>query len=689
VTARARLALALMALLALVIFAYAPVKHGVLLLEDHSLVQTNPLVSKGTVRQIFSQPFGTNHPLSEARPVYYRPLTVLSLRADFGMGGQLPQPPYHGTNLLLHLGAVVALVMTARRLGASATASMMAALVWSLAPRSTEAVAWISGRADLLAALFGIAAVGAWPWYGDEKKGARARAALAAVALLLALLSKEVGIAAAAAMAVGTVLATPGKARERIGRAAPKLAVLGIPLAVYAVMRAMATRGATSVLVPLGAEARARVALETLGRYVEMTLDPWHPATSIGLLGELDVARAILGAVVLAGSSALVARAFLRRRRGGGDAGDAGDAGAAGAAGDAVHAADAAPPPSAGLAPRAVGTGAAAALGLASLALVVHVVPIAVVAAVAADHLLYLPLAGLALALAVASSALSPRGQKIAGGAALALGMTFVPVTRARALEYTDDIAFRVAAAEHAHPHNPAAKAGLANALRADAELDIACRLHASAARTLQQRGAAAIPRYVRALESTGNCYEMLSAYDRAAAVYALLLRLRPNSGRLHMEIGFLYLHTLDFEEAEASLQRALALDPSLEAARKALAALPGTRAAIARFATEDAKQADAIGWARLLTALGRVSDATKVWSEIVLDPTSPDWQASNGIDFVMANADIETARRAGEAYYARNTADISVARRLLTKRLAHQKTIDALRPRLEALAAQ
>jgi tetratricopeptide (TPR) repeat protein len=670
-----------MVLLALVTFVYTPVKRGVLLLEDHSLVQMNPLVSKGTTRQIFSAPFATNNPLSEARPVYYRPLTVLTLRADFGMGGQGPVP-YHGTNLLLHLCGVVALVLTARRLGAGPTASMLAALLWSLAPRSTEAVAWISGRADLLAALFGIAAVGLWPWYGDEKadekKGARVRAAMAAVAVLLALLSKEVGIAAAVAIAVGTVTGTPGKGRMRIRRAARKLGVLGIPLAVYAVMRLMATHGATPVLPPLGAEARARTALETLGRYVEMTLDPWHPATSIGLVGEVDVARATLGTLVLLGPLSLVGRAVLRRRRGGADAGDAGDA------------ADAAPLlPSSQPAPRTVGIATAAALWIASLALVVHVVPIVVVAAVAADHLLYLPLAGLALALAVASSALSRRAQKIAGGAALALGVTFVPLTRARALDYTDDIAFRVAAAEHAHPHNASAKTGLANALRADAEFDIACRLHASAARMLQQRGTAAIPRYVRALESTGNCYEMLSAYDRAAAVYALVLTLRPNSGRLHMEIGLLYLHTFDLDEGEASLKRALALDPSLEAARQALAALPDTRAAVARFATDEAKRADPIGWARLLTALGRVSDATKVWSEIVLDPKSPDWQASNGIDFVMANADIETARRAGEAYYARNTADISVARTLLKKRLAHQKTIDALRPRLEALAAQ
>lgn len=669
-TGRARLALALMALLALVAVVYAPVERGVLLLDDHALVGSNPLVSSGTVRAIFSQPFATTNPLTESRPVYYRPLTVLSLRGDFMMGGG-DADAYHVTNLLLHLCAVLALVLTARRLGASPTASVIAGAVWALAPRSTEAVAWISGRADLLAALFGIAAVGLWPWYADAnaRRADRVRATLAGMAVLLALLSKEVGIAAAAAIAVGTLIGARGGGRAPMADAARKLVFLGIPLALYAAMRAMATRGATRVMAPLGAEARVQTALETVGRYVEMTLDPWHAATSIGLVGAVDLPRAFLGGAVLLVSAAVIARSFLKRRRSTADEGST-------------------PPPSASRSPQTVGIAVAGAFGVTSIALVVHVVPIAIVGAIAADHLLYLPLAGLALALAVASEALSPRARRIGALATMAVGVTFVPVTRARVSEYTDDIAFRVAAAEHAHPLNPSAKSGLANALRADAEFDIACRLHASAARTLEQRGAKALPRYVRSLENAGSCYAMQGAYDRAAAAYALVLRLRPNSGRLHMEIGFLHLHTFALDEAEASLERALALDPTLDSARRVLAMLPAMRADVARLSTGEAKRADRIGWARLLTSLGRVPEAAQAWSDIVLDPTSPSWQASDGIDFLMANAHIDTARRAAEAYFLRNTRDIAVRRDLLKKRLAHQKTIDALRPRLEALAA-
>ena len=669
-TPRARLALALMALLALVAVVYAPVARGVFIGEDLPLV-TNRVVEHGTVKEIFAQPFAPVNPLTDSRPIYYRPLTVVSLRGDYGMASY-EAGSYHVSNLLLHLCATMALLLAARRLGAPPLAAVVSAAAWALLPRSTECVAWISGRGDLIAALFALSAIGLWPWFSDEesraaRRSARVRAALAGVAVLCGLLAKEVACASVLAIGVGTALAAHGKGRERARLVLRRLAYVLVPVMAYVWLRASATLGFSSRIAPMGATPRAETVLEAVGRYVEMTLDPWHPRTSIGLLGEIDTARAALGAVVLAGCATLAlwtVRAAMVRRR-------------------------VAEPVAQPLTSSTVAIATGATLGVFSLGLVVHVIPIVLVGAVAADRLLYLPLAGLALGIAVASAKLAPRGRKIAAAGALAVIASFIPITRARALDYTDDIQFRVAAAEHAHPHNTGAKSALANVLRSSAEFDLARRLHASSARTLSTMGPPAATRYARALENLGGCYEMLGDYDAAAEVYRRLVAMRPDNPRIHMAIGFLFMHALAMDDAEASLRRALSLDATLEPAKSALAALPATRTELARFATEEARRADRIGWARLLTRVGRVPEATRMWSELALDPSVSEDTAYRGFDFVVANADIATARSAAEAYARRKAFDAQIPREKFAKRAREQASIDALRPRLEALAAQ
>ncbi len=85
--------------------------------------------------------------------VSYRPLRYFSYALDWQRGGGDPRA-FHQTNLLLHgLGGValwglLLLILPDRRLAA------WAAFFWLLHPLQTEAVAYISGRKDLLASLF-------------------------------------------------------------------------------------------------------------------------------------------------------------------------------------------------------------------------------------------------------------------------------------------------------------------------------------------------------------------------------------------------------------------------------------------------------------------------------------------------------------------------------------------------------
>ena len=661
-----------MALVALVALVYAPVLEGVFVWDDHALIETNDVVQRGSLREIFSRPYWTASSLSDVRPSYYRPITTLTLRADFAMAGT-EAASFHVSNLLMHLLATIAVVLVARRFGASPLLAVVAAGVWALHPRSTEAVAWVSGRTDVLAGGLALAALGFWPWYGESgndtasapTRREQLRAALAGLALLAGLLCKEVAVAAVVAIVVGTAVGTGDQGRARWRRIGQRLAWLVVPLAAYAALRSSATRGLlTSQLAPLGTGRRAATVLEALGRYLAMALVAWHPATSIGLVGEIDAGSVVLGSIVLAFFVALMVRGLLRMRRP-----------------TAI-----ATRPSAPAQERAV-VAAVAALGLSSLGLVVHVVPIALAAGVAADRLLYLPLAALAIAVAVGASRLSPSRRRAFATVGGALAVSFVPFTRARADDYTNELKFRVVAAEQAHPGNTSAKSSLATLLRADAELDLACRLHASARRTLERTGRTDTQRYVRAMENLGGCYAAQGAYEAADGVYAVVLRMDPNRARLHMELGYLRLHTFAFDLAERELRRAVELDAHLAPARSTLLALPGIRRELARLDTEEARRADPEGWAHLLTTTGRIADATKAWGPLVTSPSideDPGWE---GLQHLLAHADLATAERAAAAVATRRAFGWNVGISRAARRRAEQARIDALRARIDALA--
>ena len=89
------------------------------------------------------------------------PLRYLSYLVDAHLGGGVPAA-YHATNVALHALAGVLVSRLARRLGASALGALAAGLLFVSHPLAVEAVAYVSGRRDLLATLLGIAAVAAW-----------------------------------------------------------------------------------------------------------------------------------------------------------------------------------------------------------------------------------------------------------------------------------------------------------------------------------------------------------------------------------------------------------------------------------------------------------------------------------------------------------------------------------------------
>jgi protein O-mannosyl-transferase len=127
---------------------------------------------------------------------FFRPLFILSYIVDARLWGARA-PGYHLTNVLLHgLNSFLVYRLTLSLLrpqklteGGGQGIALVAGLLFLLHPSHTEAVSWISGRADLLAALFCLAALLACIYYLETRRALYLLLSLFSFAL--ALLSKE------------------------------------------------------------------------------------------------------------------------------------------------------------------------------------------------------------------------------------------------------------------------------------------------------------------------------------------------------------------------------------------------------------------------------------------------------------------------------------------------------------------
>ena len=272
--------------------------------DDYDLIVQSPLLSgKAGILTHFSQPFWSNALIS-ARS-FYRPLVTLSYALDQSVWGSFPGG-YHLTNLLLHLVATLGLALLCRRAGAGRPVAVLLATVFAMFPRLTENVAWIAGRTDILAAIFVFAALGLF----DPAPGRGWRRVGAGVALLAALLSKEVALGGAVALLVWAALATKGRPRRLV----PVLLPVGVALAVYTWLRLRAMGGAAAdPLAPPRAPKEILLSFgEALARYAGMFLDALRPRLQIGDRYHPSWPLALLGYGLLGVGVAWVWRARAR-----------------------------------------------------------------------------------------------------------------------------------------------------------------------------------------------------------------------------------------------------------------------------------------------------------------------------------------------------------------------------------------
>ncbi len=138
-----------------VVLTYAASLSGGYVWDDHFLLGANPAL-QAPWRLVSEDVWGPSGSPGDL----YRPLTMLlhwPIQALWA-GPALER----AVSLGLHLLAVWAVAGLGRRLGAGAEAAWLVAAAFGLHPLSSEAVAWISGRHDLLPATLVLGATLAW-----------------------------------------------------------------------------------------------------------------------------------------------------------------------------------------------------------------------------------------------------------------------------------------------------------------------------------------------------------------------------------------------------------------------------------------------------------------------------------------------------------------------------------------------
>ncbi len=154
--------------------------------DDDGLISENPAVTGPGPAGAWSSPYWHDKPGTGL----YRPWTTFGFWLQYRLFGADPRP-FHLLSLLLH-GAVTLLFFgTLRRLFPEhATVALWAALIAAVHPLRSEAVAWITGQAELWAAAGSLLAyLTALAFTGAPRRGWVL--AISAFAFALALLSKE------------------------------------------------------------------------------------------------------------------------------------------------------------------------------------------------------------------------------------------------------------------------------------------------------------------------------------------------------------------------------------------------------------------------------------------------------------------------------------------------------------------
>lgn len=197
-----RIALAALAVFVFASALYLPSLRNGFVWDDVPLVE-NPDIRTldwPTVKRVFS----TNYwQATEVTSGLYRPITALSLHADYQLHGSKPAG-FHLTNVLINAAASALVFLVLLEMFSAFGMALIAALFFAAFPMHTENVAWVSGRTDLIATLFMLASL--WCYAHWRNRGRPAALAGMLVCFGAALMGKEIAVVLPAVIAVAEML---------------------------------------------------------------------------------------------------------------------------------------------------------------------------------------------------------------------------------------------------------------------------------------------------------------------------------------------------------------------------------------------------------------------------------------------------------------------------------------------------
>ncbi|MGH0029523.1 MAG: tetratricopeptide repeat protein [Myxococcota bacterium] len=471
------------ALLVLVASVYLPVRHHDFVdLDDYVTIVTHPAhqapLSWPSVTRALTRPYHLN----------WIPLSSLSLQADVALFG-IDAGRTLLVNALLHAVAALLLALALLRLSGALAPSLFVAAVFAVHPLHVESVAWASQRKDVLAGVFFGLTLWTYARYAERPDAARWLAVTAA--LVLGLLSKATLVTAPFVLLL--LDAWPLDRLRREPRRAvleklPWIALAGLSAFVtWTVQRALGAADVIAVSWP----ARLANAGLAYAAYVRDAL--WPTGLHVAYLHPGDSFAVGAALAAWAGVGLALAAAWRLRR-----------------------------------------SHPSVLLGLLwFLGMLVPMIGLLQVGDQArADRYTYLPLSGLAIALAfgVRPAADASRGRRVAAGVAAVAAVGLLTVAaRSQVHHWRDTTALfeRVLSLE---PDHAFAHWRLAVAHGRDGALDRAGAHYAEVFRLLpdQER-----PRF-----EWGSLLEQAGRRDEALPHYAEGVRLRPDYGRGHAHLG-------------------------------------------------------------------------------------------------------------------------------------------------------
>lgn len=246
--------------------------------DDHALVQWLYEAADLPVWTLFDH----------ARDVFYRPVLLTTFFFDMRLWGA-ETSFLHLENILLHVFNVLLLfacarIIFARTLAGRVWPPFLAALLFAIHPINSEAVVWVSGRSDLLAASFMLLAL--YLLLRGLQANKPGYAWLSTLPLVLGALSKETAVFfIPAAIALVVCIPRPLPSEMDSGKERPRwhffFPFLMLPLA-YLVLRGLLAHDAGGNLVrqffPVTAAGLAQAAITMttgLGFYAKKLFIPW------------------------------------------------------------------------------------------------------------------------------------------------------------------------------------------------------------------------------------------------------------------------------------------------------------------------------------------------------------------------------------------------------------------------------